>query len=80
MLGMIISFIIGLLAGITLMCIYQVETINEYEKIVDDMAEQLVDVSMWDDDGNIVILNTKEKVKEFFIERGENKWKKKMEI
>ena len=68
MLGMLVSFLIGILAGVTIMCVYQVSTINEYDKILDDMSEQLVGLSIWGENKeDIIILNTKEQVKKYFM-------------
>lgn len=71
MLGMIISFILGILAGVIITSIIQVNTINEYEKIFDDMAEKLVGDSIWTEDKEIIIFNTKEQVKKYFMKEGE---------
>jgi len=74
MLGLLLIFGIGIFAGITLMCIYEVNILNKYENIIDDMAEQLVGLSIWGENKeNVIIFNNKEKVKEFFINKEENK-------
>lgn len=70
MLGLVVSFIIGIMAGAIIMCIYNINAVNRYEDILDDMAECLVGMSIWTGEKDIVVFNTKDQVKKYFI-RGE---------